>query len=117
MIIGGHIIVYTKDAEADRAFMRDVLGLPNVDVGGGWLIFALPGGEAAFHPADENGTHELWLMTDDVNGEIVRLKAKGIACDPVDSRPYGHCTQLTLPGGGKLGLYQPTHELAIGKTN
>ena len=114
MILGGHVIVYTTDAEADRAFMRDVLKLPNVDVGGGWLIFGLPGAEAAFHPDSENGAHELWLMTDDVKGEIARLAEHGVACEAIDEQPYGLCTRLTLPGGGKLGLYQPTHALAIG---
>jgi catechol 2,3-dioxygenase-like lactoylglutathione lyase family enzyme len=114
MIIGAHTIVYSKDAEADRAFLRDVLGFANVDAGGGWLIFALPPSEAAIHPSDENGTHELYLLTDNVEAEIAKLTKAGIACDAVDDRRYGRVTTITLPGGGRLGLYEPRHPLAHG---
>jgi catechol 2,3-dioxygenase-like lactoylglutathione lyase family enzyme len=112
MIIGVHAMIYTKDAEADRAFLRDVLGFKHVDVGGGWLIFALPPAEVGVHPSDENNVHELYLMTDDVDAEIERLTKAGHACDPVSVEGYGRVTAVALPGGGKLGLYQPTHELA-----
>ena len=109
MINGAHVIIYSTDAEADRAFLRDTLGFRHVDVGHGWLIFALPESELAVHPAEASGGHELYLMTDDVEAEIARLKAAGIACGDVENMGWGSLTRLTLPGGGKLGLYQPRH--------
>jgi catechol 2,3-dioxygenase-like lactoylglutathione lyase family enzyme len=114
MIIGVHAMIYTKDAEADRAFLRDVLKFKHVDAGQGWLIFALPPAEVGVHPSDKNGEHELYLMTDDVEAEIERLTAAGVVCDSVQDQGYGLVTALTLPGGGKLGLYQPRHPLAHG---
>ena len=111
MINGAHIIVYSKDAEADRAFFKDVLGFPSVDAGHGWLIFALPPAEAAFHPGD-NGAHQLYLMCDDLKSEISSLAAKGVACEEVQEPPWGLLTTVQLPGGGKLGLYQPKHPTA-----
>jgi hypothetical protein len=113
MIIGAHTILYSTDAEADRAFLRDVLGLPSVDAGHGWLIFALPPAEAAVHPADKNDVHELFLITDDLPGEMARLEKVGGACEPVTEQRWGRLTGLRLPGGGKLGLYEPRHPLAI----
>ena len=106
------MIIYSQDAEADRAFFRDVLGFPNVDVGHGWLIFALPPAEVAVHPAEENGRHEIYLMCDDVYAAIAKLAARGIDCSPVQEQRWGSIIELTLPGGGKLGLYQPKHPLA-----
>ena len=79
MIFGAHVIVYSKDADADRAFFHDVLGFRSVDAGHGWLIFALPPAEAAFHPGD-NGRHELYLMCDDLKAEMSTLAGKGVAC-------------------------------------
>ncbi len=110
MINGAHVIIYSKDAEADKAFFKNVLKFGNVDVGHGWLIFKLPPAEVAVHPSDENGLHELFLMCDDLDAEMARLKKSGIPCSPPDTRSYGIVTELTLPGGGKLGLYQPRHE-------
>jgi len=109
MINGGHVIIYSKDAEADRAFFKNVLKFGHVDVGHGWLIFKLPPSEVAVHPSDENDLHEFYLMTDDLDAEMKRLKQAGIPCDPPTTQPYGIMTQLTLPGGGKLGMYQPRH--------
>src|SRR6185369_7708567 len=109
MITGAHSIIYSKNPEADRAFLRDVLGLPNVDVGGGWLIFGLPPAEVAVHPSDGNGNHELFLMCDDVETFIARMKDHGIACGPVQNQRWGMLTEVMLPGGGKLGVYQPRH--------
>lgn len=108
MIIGAHSIVYSTNPEADRAFMRDVLGMPNVDVGGGWLIFGLPPAELAVHPG-ENEVHEFYLMCDDVDGFIKDMTARGVVCGPVHNQPWGALTQIVLPGGGKLGVYQPRH--------
>ena len=109
MIIGGHSIIYSKAPEADRAFLRDVLKLPNVDVGGGWLIFGLPPAEVAVHPSAKNGVHEFYLMCDDVRAFVAEMGKHGIACAPVQDQGYGLVTRVTLPGGGKLGVYQPRH--------
>jgi len=112
MISGAHVILYSADAEADRAFFRDVLGFRSVDVGHGWLIFALPPAEVAVHPAPENGRHEIYLMCNDVAGTIQTLEKKKVNCDPVKDLGWGLLTQMSLPGGGRLGLYQPKHPLA-----
>jgi len=109
VLTGAHAIIYSTDAEADRAFLRDVLGFPNVDAGDGWLIFALPPAEVAIHPGDENDRHELYLMTDDVEALVASLKGQGIAASPLADRGWGVLTQVTLPGGGTLGVYQPRH--------
>jgi hypothetical protein len=109
MIIGAHSIVYSTNAEADRAFLREVLELPSVDVGGGWLIFGLPPAEVAIHPSDKNDVHELYLLCDDVQAFVAQMKTHHIVCGPVQDQRWGLLTQVTLPGGGKLGVYQPRH--------
>jgi catechol 2,3-dioxygenase-like lactoylglutathione lyase family enzyme len=109
MIIGAHSVIYSKDPEADRAFLRDILGLPHVDLGEGWLIFGLPPAEVAVHPSDENDVQEFFLMCDDVEAFIATMRKKGIACDPLQRPAWGVLTRLMLPGGGKVGVYQPRH--------
>jgi catechol 2,3-dioxygenase-like lactoylglutathione lyase family enzyme len=109
MINGAHSIIYSKDPEADREFLRDVLGLPSVDAGEGWLIFGLPPAEVAVHPAEENDVHELYLMCEDVGTLVVAMKERGHACLPVQNRGWGLITQVSLPGGGRLGIYEPRH--------
>ena len=109
MIIGGHSILYSKNPDADRAFLRNVLQLTHVDVGGGWLIFGLPPAEVAVHPSDKDNVHEFYLMVDDVEGFIADMKKRKVACGPVHNQGWGMLTQVTLPGGGKLGVYQPRH--------
>lgn len=109
MITGAHVMIFSRDAEADRAFLRDVMALPHVDVGDGWLIFKLPPAELATHPSDENDKHALYLMCDDLEGVVRKLKAKGVACDPFSTQGWGQSTAIHLPGGGKLGLYEPRH--------
>ena len=109
MIIGAHSILYSTDADADRAFLRDVLGFPSVDVGQGWLIFGLPPGEVAVHPGEKNDVHELYLMCDDVADFVATMKKQGVICGPVLNRGWGLLTEVTLPGRGKLGVYQPRH--------
>ncbi|HEX2402126.1 MAG TPA: extradiol dioxygenase [Mycobacterium sp.] len=111
MITGAHVIIYSRDADADRAFFRDVLEYPHVDAGGGWLIFKLPPGEAAVHPADAP-SDELYLMCDDVTATIEQLAAKGVSCGPVSDQGWGLLTSIRLPGGGDLGLYEPRHPKA-----
>lgn len=109
MIIGAHSIIYSRKPEADRAFLRDVLGLTHVDVGHGWLIFGLPPSEVAVHPGEENDVHEFYLMCDDVDSFIAEMKSHKISCGPVQNQGWGMLTEVTLPGGGKLGVYQPRH--------
>jgi catechol 2,3-dioxygenase-like lactoylglutathione lyase family enzyme len=113
MISGAHVIVYSQDAAADRAFLRDVLGFSSVDAGHGWLIFALPPSEAAVHPAEENGRHELYLLCDDLKAEISALEKKGVQCSKVHEERWGSITKIQLPGGGAVGLYQPKHPTAL----
>jgi hypothetical protein len=109
LITGAHSIIYSKRPEADRKFFRDVLGLPNVDVGEGWLIFGLPPAEVAFHPSSKNDVHEFYLMCEDVTAFTASMKKREIACSPARNLGWGVLTQLTLPGGGKLGVYEPRH--------
>jgi hypothetical protein len=111
MINGAHAIIYSRQPEADRAFLRDVIGLPYVDAGGGWLIFALPPSEVAVHPSDDDDSekHELYLTCEDIQAFTSGMKARSIACDPVQDEGWGLLTHLSLPGGGKLGVYQPRH--------
>ncbi len=109
MFNGSHIVIYTQDADADRALLRDTLGLKFVDAGDGWLIFGLPAAEVAFHPHASSTAHELYLMCDDLGGTIDTLESAGIACaSPVDEG-WGILSSMTLPGGSQLGFYQPRH--------
>ena len=119
MIIGAHVLLYSKDPDADREFFHDVLQLPSVDAGGGWLIFALPPAEVAVHPADDDsGAHRLlhtqfYLMCDDLSATIKSLEAKKIKCTEVAKERWGIRTTIKLPSGGEIGLYQPTHPTAF----
>jgi predicted enzyme related to lactoylglutathione lyase len=112
VITGAHAIVFAEDPEAARAFFADALGLSSVDAGGGWLIFALPPAELACHPTppDDSGRHELYLMCDDVEATMAELEAKGAEfVAPITAAGFGRMTRMRVPGGGELGLYQPTH--------
>jgi hypothetical protein len=109
MLIGAHAIIYSTNAEADRAFLRDMLGLPHVDAGGGWLIFGLPPAEIAVHPSEGEATHELYFMCADVEAFIASMTRLGIECDPVSDQRWGRITYLSLPGGSRIGVYQPRH--------
>ena len=109
MITGAHSIIYSTDPEADRAFLRDVLNLPNVDVGGGWLIFGLPPAEVAIHPSEKNDVHEFYLMCDDVKALTAAMRKRGVSCSEVQDMRWGLLTHVSLPGGGRLGIYQPRH--------
>lgn len=113
MIVGAHVIVYSRDAEADRAFFRDILGLKSVDAGRGWLIFALPPAEAAVHPSDANIAHELYLMCDDLKAEMASLAKKDVAFSEVHEARWGSIARIRLPGGREVGLYQPKHPTAL----
>lgn len=109
MLTGAHAIIYSTNADADRAFLRDVLSLPNVDVGGGWLIFGLPPSEVAVHPGERNDRHELYLICDDVEAFIASMTSRGVSCSTVQDQGWGLLTEIALPGGGKLGVYEPRH--------
>jgi hypothetical protein len=116
-IYGAHIIIFSKDADADRAFFRDVLAYPSADAGHGWLIFALPPAEIAVHPSDQNDVHEFYLMCDDIHALRAGMAARNVECSPVDEQRWGSIIRLTLPGGGKLGVYQPKHPSPIQPVN
>ncbi|HEY2855014.1 MAG TPA: hypothetical protein VGJ18_19305 [Gemmatimonadaceae bacterium] len=109
MLTGGHVIIYSRNPDADRAFLRDVLELTHVDIGRGWLIFGLPPSEIAVHPADENDRHEFYLMCDDVRAFVSAMRDRKIATDPIEQASWGMLTRVVLPGGGKLGVYEPRH--------
>ena len=115
-ILGAHVIVYSKKADADRELIADLLGTKGADAGGGWMIYALPPAEIAVHPADEGGTHELYVMVDDVEAFALAMKKKKVKCDPISEQRWGLLTSVTLPSGGKLGVYQPKHASPIIKT-
>jgi len=109
MLIGAHTVIYSTNAAADRAFLGDVLKLRSVDGGGGFLIYGLPPAEVAVHPADDNDRHELFLMCADIKAFTAEMKKRNIACSALDDQGWGLLTRVTLPGGGKLGVYQPRH--------
>jgi len=114
MIIGTHAILYTKDADADRAFLRDVLGWSNVDAGDGWLIFKLPPAELGIHPDESGGRHELYLLCDDIEATMADLEGKGVEIvGPATDQGWGILTAIRLPGGGELGLYEARHPTAF----
>jgi catechol 2,3-dioxygenase-like lactoylglutathione lyase family enzyme len=117
MIFGAHVIIYSKDATADRAFMRDILGFASVDAGHGWLIFALPPAEVAVHPAEDSDRNELYFMCDDLKAEILALDVKGVRCSETQEARWGSITKIRLPGGSEVGLYQPRHPTALGSTS
>ena len=113
MINGGHVILYSRDAEADRAFFRDVLGYPHVDAGGGWLIFKAPPGELAVHPTEGPPAQEFYLMCDDLAATMAELSERGVEfTGPTSNQGWGLLTSIRLPGGGQLGLYEPRHPTA-----
>jgi len=117
MIFGAHVIVYSKDSTADRAFLRDILGFASVDAGHGWLIFALPPAEVAVQPSEEDDRHELYFMCDDLKAQILALKDKGVECSEVREAKWGSITKIRLPGGSEVGLYQPRHPFALALTS
>ena len=112
-IIGMHALMYSKKDEATRSFFRDVLGFASVDAGRGWLIFAMPPTELAIHPAEGEEYHELYLMCDDIEATRAELDRKGVATPPVQERPWGRITQIKLPSGEELGMYEPKHPMAF----
>ncbi len=113
MINGIHTLIYSQDADAVRILFRDILKLPSVDAGHGWLIFAAPPAELAVHPTEGQAHHELYLMCDDIQATVKELKAEGVELvRPVRDAGWGLVTALKLPGGAELGLYEPKHPTA-----
>jgi catechol 2,3-dioxygenase-like lactoylglutathione lyase family enzyme len=129
-IRGTHLLLYSADPLADRAFLRDVLGFKYVDTGHDWLIFKLPPAEAGVHPlegpnkpgaalADERGpggefmVATVWLMVDDIEAARQELAGKGVDAAEAENEGWGHSTSFPLPSGARLGLYQPLHPLAL----
>jgi len=114
VIRGAHVILYSADADADRAFLEDLLDLPTADAGGGWLILQLPPAEVAVHPAEASGATELYLVCDDLDESMADLAAKGVAFDgPVSEQRWGRLASIVLPGGGRLGIYEARHPTAF----
>ncbi len=112
-INGAHVILYSRDADADRAFIRDTLGFAGVDSGGGWLIFKLPPAEIAVHPTDAEAKHEFYLMCDDIESLLAALTAKGVEVSrPISDEGWGLLASIRLPSGSDLPLYEPRHPVA-----
>ena len=110
MINGVHVLIYSKKAAADKKFFKEVLKCPNVDIGGGWLIFGLPPTELAFHPSPDVISNEVYLMCDDIHQFVAEMQKHNIECGRISNRSYGLLIELILPSGGKLGVYQPKHQ-------
>ena len=117
MPIAAHVVIYSKDAVADRAFFRDILGFRSVDAGHGWLIFGVPAAEVAFHPHDQNNKHEMYFICDDLKAEKATLEKKGARFGETSEEQWGTRTTVLLPGGGQVGMYEPKHPVAFRKTS
>jgi hypothetical protein len=113
MLTGAHIVVYSKDPDADRTFFKEKLGLHSVDAGHGWLIFAVPAAEVAFHPHDQNNNHEMFFICDDLHAEVAALKSKGVQLGEISEQRWGTLTTISLPSGASIGLYQPKHPVTF----
>lgn len=113
MVSGAHVVMYSNDAAADRAFFRDVLRFPAVDAGHGWLIFALPPAELAMHPAEGKPSHELYLMCPDLAVVLESLRASHIRVEGPTEARWGTVVHVELPSGSRIGLYQPKHPTAV----
>jgi len=115
MLSGAHMVIYSENAEADRAFFRDTLGFRFVDAGHGWLIFELPAAEVAFHPHERNNQHEMFFVCDDLKAEMAALQQKGVRFGETSEERWGIRTTISLPGGGAIGLYEPKHPVTFRK--
>jgi catechol 2,3-dioxygenase-like lactoylglutathione lyase family enzyme len=109
LISGAHVMIFTRDEDADRAFLRDVLEVPCIDGGGGWLIYKLPPAEMGVHGGEQNDVHHLYFMTDSLDEAMAQLASKGVDCGAPFNASWGRATSVPLPGGGKIGLYEPRH--------
>ena len=109
LVSGAHVMIFTRDEDADRAFLRDVLEIPCIDSGGGWLIFKLPPAELGVHGGEANDVHQLYFMCDDLDATMATLASSGAPCSEPLAASWGRATSVPLPGGGKIGLYEPRH--------
>jgi hypothetical protein len=109
LVTGAHVMIFTRDEDADRAFHHDVMEIPCIDGGGGWLIFKLPPAEMGVHGGESNDVHHLYFMCEDLDSAIARLGDKGVSCAEPFTASWGRATSVPLPGGGKIGLYEPRH--------
>jgi hypothetical protein len=110
MIIGAHSIIYSRNASKDREFLSKIIGLPSVDAGEGWLIFGLPPSEAAIHPAERKGRHEFYLLCDEIHDFVNEMIQRKVRTGKIQRQRWGYLVEITMPGGGKLGVYQPLHK-------
>ena len=117
MLTGAHVVIYSKDAQADRKFFSDILGFRSVDAGNGWLIFGLPAAEVAFHPHDKNNQHEMYFVCDSLKRQMAALKKRGVRFGEMAEERWGTRTTIMLPGGGEIGLYEPKHPVTFGKAS
>ena len=117
MLTGAHVVIYSKNAEADRKFFADILGFGSVDAGHGWLIFELPAAEVAFHPHDKNNQHEMYFVCDNLKAHMAALEKKGVRFSEIAEERWGIRTTILLPGGGEIGLYEPKHPVTFGKAS
>ncbi len=115
MLTDAHVMIYSKNPEADRKFFGGVLGFRSIDAGHGWLIFGLPAAEVAFHPHDKNNQHEMFLVCNNLKAQMAALKKKGVRFGQIGEERWGTRTTISLPGGGEVGLYEPTHPITFGK--
>src|SRR6516165_9766922 len=113
VLTGAHVVVYSRNAEADRAFFKDILGFRSVDAGHGWLIFAVPAAEVAFHPDDQNNKHEMFFTCDNLKAQVAALQKKGARVGKISEERWGTRTTISLPGGGAIGLYEPKHPVTF----
>lgn len=113
MLTGAHIVIYSRDAKADRIFFKETLGLRSVDAGDGWLIFAVPAAEVAFHPHDENNKYEMYFLCDDIEAQVAALKKRAVKVGEISEQRWGTLTTISLPGGGTIGLYEPKHPVTF----
>jgi catechol 2,3-dioxygenase-like lactoylglutathione lyase family enzyme len=117
MLTGAHVVIYSKDAEEDRKFFRDILGFRSVDAGHGWLIFGLPAAEVAFHPHNKNNQHEMYFVCDNLKKQVAALEKKGVRFGEIAEERWGTRTTISLPGGGEIGLYEAKHPVTFGKAS
>lgn len=116
MFFGTHVVLFSTDADADRAILGELLGLGRVDAGGGWMIYQLPPGELAVHPPFGDSRTEVHLLCDDIDAAAAALSDRGLATDPIADHPYGRQSYFELPGGARVGFYQPRHDLALARS-
>lgn len=116
MIKGVHTMFYSSRETELREYIRDKLGLPATDVGGGWLIFDLPEADMGCHPANAedgkpSGTHYVSFYCDDIQATVAELTERGVEfLDEISDVGYGLAIHFEMPGGVPVELYQPSYK-------